>query len=207
MKLSYVSVSFGQKDYVWDGSKLDWSQWHDSERTDPWDKWHRLTHHPCPVGQAQCKKFNISFLPQNIWKSQFWSTVFWSYLSSSPGDSLTRVRAKVADEPLAGTDCNVKLTLRNRGESFTCQTMTLDGTGNNWERDQAEDYKEEDFRLQFLPCKHFYPKPGKLQFQFTCSRSMKLSSVELNFGSTLYSSRGLQDLDWPQWTNTWHNLY
>ena len=58
---------------------------------------------------------------------------------------------KVADESFAGTDCDVKLTLKNRGKPFTCQTMTLGGNGNNWEGDHAEDYKKEDFRLQFLP--------------------------------------------------------
>jgi len=123
------------------------------------------------------------------------------------GASLTRIKANVSDEAWAGTDCAVKLILRNRDEPLTCQTMTLDGAGDSWERNQVEDFKEEDFREQFLPCKHFYPKPGKLQFQFTCSGSMKLASVELDFGSTSYSSQGLKDLDWTQWTDTWHNLY
>jgi len=173
MKLSYVAVYFGEKDYAWDGKDLAWSQWHDPEG----DTWHTLTHQPCPAGHTQCA-------------------------------SLTRIRAKVADEDWAGTDCAVKLILKNRDEPFTCQTLTLDSAGSNWERNQAEDYKEEDFRKQFLPCKHFYPKPGKLQFQFTCSGSMKLTSVELDFGSTSYSSPpGLKDLDWTQWTDTWHNLY
>ena len=134
-----------------------------------------------------------------------------THLSSSPGASLTRIRAKVADEDWAGTDCAVKLMLRNRDEPFTCETMALDGAGDNWERDQVEDFKEEDFREEFLPCKHFFPKPGKLQFQFTCSDSMKLAHVELDFGSfssaTSFSSRGLKDLDWTQWTDTWHNLH
>jgi len=123
------------------------------------------------------------------------------------GASLTRIKANVSDEAWAGTDCAVKLILRNRDEPLTCQTMTLDGAGDSWERNQVEDFKEEDFREQFLPCKHFYPKPGKLQFQFTCSDSMKLASVDLDFGSTSYSSRGLEDLDWAQWSDTWHNLY
>jgi len=132
-------------------------------------------------------------------------------MSSNIGASLTRIRAKVADEDWAGTDCAVKLMLRNRDEPFTCETMALDGAGDNWERDQVEDFKEEDFREEFLPCKHFFPKPGKLQFQFTCSDSMKLAHVELDFGSfssaTSFSSRGLKDLDWTQWTDTWHNLH
>merc|ERR1712018_399584 len=124
------------------------------------------------------------------------------------GASLTRIRAKVANEASAGTDCAVKLTLRNRDEPLTCQTMTLDSAGNSWERNQVEDFKEEDFREEFLPCKHFYPKPGKLQFQFSCSGHMKLASVELDFGSTSYSNLpGLKDFDWTQWTDTWHNLY
>merc|ERR1712130_797498 len=104
-------------------------------------------------------------------------------MSSNIGASLTRIRAKVADEAWAGTDCAVKLILRNRDEPFTCETMALDGAGDNWERDQVEDFKEEDFREEFLPCKHFFPKPGKLQFQFTCSDSMKLAHVELDFGT------------------------
>merc|ERR1711953_310454 len=72
------------------------------------------------------------------------------------GASLTRIRATVANEDWAGTDCAVKLILRNRDEPLTCQTMTLDGAGDSWERNQVEDFKEEDFREQFLPCKHFY---------------------------------------------------
>jgi len=123
------------------------------------------------------------------------------------GASLTRIKAQVADEAWAGTDCAVKLILRNRDEPLTCQTITLDGAGDSWERDQVEEFKEEDFREEFLPCKHFYPKPGKLQFKFTCSDSMKLASVELDFGGASYSSQGLKDLDWAQWTDTWHNLY
>jgi len=137
-------------------------------------------------------------------------------VSSNIGASLTRIRAKVADEAWAGTDCAVKLMLRNRDEPFTCETMALDGAGDNWERGQVEDFKKEDFREEFLPCKHFFPKPGKLQFQFTCSDSMKLANVELDFASylrlpftqvTSFSSRGLKDLDWTQWTDTWHNLH
>jgi hypothetical protein len=124
--------------------------------------------------------------------------------------SLTRVRARVADEWLAGTDCHVQLVLRNRGTSEECQTKTLDKSGSNWERNQEEDYEEESFSEQFLPCKHFYPKPGKLQFYSTCRGSGKLASLVLNFGSTSYSSRGLEELSWDEWgehEQVWHDLH
>ena len=43
------------------------------------------------------------------------------------GASLTRIRATVANEDWAGTDCAVKLILRNRDEPLTCQTMHCNG--------------------------------------------------------------------------------
>ena len=128
-------------------------------------------------------------------------------VSSCAGASLTRIRATVADEFLAGTDCGVQLVLRNRGTSDRCQTKTLDSSGDNWERNQEEDFEEENYGDLFLPCKHFYPKPGKLQFYSTCRGSGKLASLVLNFGSTSYSSSGLADLDWPEWDNNWHDLH
>ena len=131
-------------------------------------------------------------------------------VSSSAGETLTRIRATVADEWLADTDCGVHLVLRNRGTSESCQTKTLDSSGDNWERNQEEDFEEEDYRDLFLPCKHFYPKPGKLQFYSTCRSSGKLAKVELNFGSTYYFSRGLEELSWDEWgedEQVWHDLH
>ena len=131
-------------------------------------------------------------------------------VSSCAGASLTRIRARVADESWAGTDCGVQLVLRNRGTSESCQTKTLDSSGDNWERNQEEDFEEENYRDLFLPCKHFYPKPGKLQFYSTCRSSGKLAKVELNFGSTYYFSRGLEELSWDEWgedEQVWHDLH
>ena len=131
-------------------------------------------------------------------------------VSSCAGASLTRVRARVADEWQAGTNCDVQLVLRNRGTSESCQTKTLDSSGDNWERNQEEDFDEENYRDLFLPCKLFYPKPGKLQFYSTCRSSGKLAKVELNFGSTYYFSRGLEELSWDEWgefEQVWHDLH
>lgn len=119
---------------------------------------------------------------------------------------LTRIKARVALEAGAGTNCDVKFTLRNRGTSESCQTGILDGPGDNWEQDQVEDFWAQDFNKEFWPCRYFYPKPGKLQFQMSCSDSGKLAKVELWFGSTRYYSQGLGELQWHQWTNSWHDL-
>ena len=51
--------------------------------------------------------------------------VFDKYFFRAGGAQVTRIQAKVADEYESGTDCTVKLWLRNAGTMETCSTGVL----------------------------------------------------------------------------------
>ena len=117
------------------------------------------------------------------------------------GSRLRRIEAKVVDEYESGTDCIVRLKLKNRGTTETCTTGDLDGRGNSWARGDTEVY---DGPSVYNYCRNFQPSES-LQFKFTlhplgCVDHMQLSWVRVYFGSGSVSY-----FQWSLSTGHWWN--
>merc|ERR1712181_182255 len=99
------------------------------------------------------------------------------------GTLVSRIVAKVADEFESGTDCDVKLRLKDPGDNEICKTGVLDEPQtNNWARAGTEVYNFAGFCLL---------KPReKLQFKFhlssSCIDHMQLVSVRVYFRGGRY---------------------
>ena len=115
---------------------------------------------------------------------------------------MTRIEAKVADEWESGTDCTVRLRLKNRGTRETCRTGVLDSPGNSWAWGDTEVY---DFS-SYPHCDNFQPREN-LQFKFhldsSCIDHMQLSWLRVYFGRKYFWWSGRH---WFNPSSNWVNF-
>jgi len=146
--------------------------------------------------------------------------------------TLTKMKFKVADIYLAGTNADVYLKLRDRATGQECETGKLDALGWSWHRNMVEHFTSNEDEEIFAPCKFFYaPKPYNLEFNmkvvvgsflttmdefkreyrssvfYRSLSSLELEHVELSFGPYITFSTSVRRTYDTDRHNAWYYIH